>query len=179
MSAPPSNTVGWLALIWGFGGVLALLGRGLGRLIPVAAEALTSNLTAGHWAFLAVWLLFMGYTEGYRGFHQRFAPRVASRALWLAHHPRPLHLLLAPFFCTGLFHANRRRLITSWSLVIGIPLLVIVVRALPSPWRGLVDAGVVLGLGWGWASTLIYSVLGAIRGLDYDPQLPAAAAIAE
>jgi hypothetical protein len=91
----------------------------------------------------------MAYFEGYRGFQRGFSPRVVVRALHLALHPRPLHVLLAPLFCMGLIHASRRRLLSSWILLVSIVAIVLLVRVLPQPYRGLVDAGVVVGLAWG------------------------------
>jgi hypothetical protein len=82
---------------------------------------------------------------------------VVARALHLARHPRPLHLLLAPFYCMGLVHASRRRLVTSWVLVVTIASMVVAVRFLPQPWRGMVDAGVVVGLGWGLVAILVFA----------------------
>ena len=52
----------------------------------------------------------------------------------------------------GLFHAPRRVLIVSRSMVVGIVLLVVTVRQLAQPWRGIIDAGVVVGLGLGLVS---------------------------
>ena len=60
--------------------------------------------------------------------------------------------MLAPFTCMGLLHATKKRRIVSWSLLTGIVLLVVLVRQLPSPWRGIIDLGVVLGLSTGLAS---------------------------
>ncbi len=162
-----------LAITWGLGGVLLLLGSALYRLTPLAVEALAMPLSAVHWAFLAVWLPFMAYSEGYRGFQLRFSPRVVARAWHLSRAPKPLHLLLGPLFCMGYFHASRRRKIASWALTLGIFGLVAAVRLLPQPWRGLVDLGVVLGLGWGVLAIGVYA-LRAVRdgGIAVDPQLP-------
>lgn len=46
-------------------------------------------------------------------------------------------------------HATKKRLIVSWSLTVGLSLLVGLVKRLPYPWRNIVDAGVVVGLTWG------------------------------
>jgi hypothetical protein len=46
----------------------------------------------------------------------------------------------------GYFHAPKRRRVTSLSVTAGIIVLIILVRLLPQPWRGMVDAGVVVGL---------------------------------
>ncbi len=49
----------------------------------------------------------------------------------------------------ALFHASRKRLIIAWLVYAGIVAIVIAVRQLSQPWRGIVDAGVVVGLSWG------------------------------
>ena len=103
-----------------------------------------------------MWVAFNAYSEGYRGFHRNFSPRVIARAQHLHAHPRALHVALAPLYCMGLVHATRRRLITSWSLTLGIVAIVVAVRQLAQPWRGIVDAGVVVGLAIGVLSILFY-----------------------
>lgn len=160
------GVVGQLAATWGLLGAAALLARAILRLAPVAWEAVT-RFEPGvlGWSLAVPWLLFLGYFEGYRGFQQGFSPRVALRAAHLARRPRPLHVLLAPLFCMGLIHASRRRWVTGWSLVLGIVGLVWGVRHLAQPWRGLVDAGVVLGLTWGLVALLTFGV----RALMGDP----------
>jgi hypothetical protein len=139
---------------WGVLGVVAMLGSGVARLIPHAAEALASPLGAVGWAGAAGIVAFMVYVEGYRGFHLRFSPRVVARARWIAADPRPLRVLLAPVLCMGLLVATRRRLVASWALTAMILFFIVAVRALPHPWRGLVDLGVVFGLSIGCLSML-------------------------
>jgi uncharacterized membrane protein HdeD (DUF308 family) len=78
---------------------------------------------------------------------------------------------LAPLFCMGFFHGSRARLARSWLLTLGIVALVLGIRAMPQPWRGLIDAGVVVGLSWGSVSILVHAVR-ASRGQLVDPQLP-------
>lgn len=154
---------GLLAFGWGVLGVLVLLGQAVVRLAPQASEAFSMELGVTHWVLLAAWLPFMAYAEGWRGFHQRFSPRVVARAVKLAAKPTALRLLLAPAYCMSLLDAPRRRMIVSWTLVIGIVGLVLVVRQLGQPWRGLIDAGVVVGLGIG-AASIAYHALRALRG---------------
>lgn len=158
------GVLGVLAGAWGLVGAATLLARAILRLAPVAWEAVT-RFQPGvlGWSLAVPWLLFLAYFEGYRGFQRGFAPRVAVRAVHLARRPRPLHVLLAPLFCMGLIHASRRRLVTGWSLVTGVVALVWGVRHLAQPWRGLVDAGVVLGLTWGLVAVLAFGVR-ALRG---------------
>jgi hypothetical protein len=55
----------------------------------------------------------------------------------------------------GLFHATRKRKITSLSVSLGVAGIVAAVKRLPYPWRNVVDAGVVVGLSWGSLSILV------------------------
>ena len=143
---------------WAIGGTLLLLVQALYKLWPMAAEALELGLEPIHWVCVPLWMGFMAYTEGYRGFWQRFSPRAAVRAEWLARHPTPLLVLLAPLMAMGMVHANRRRLIGSWLLLAGIVLIVVIVRQLPQPWRGVVDSGVLVGLSIGSLSVLWFAI---------------------
>lgn len=146
---------GLLAAGWGVLAISAMLLQALLRLIPLAWEPLRDGqLTVLQGALYAAWVIFTAYSEGYRGFQKSFSPSCAARAVELSRRPTLLRALLAPAYLMSLFAAPRRRMISSWLLVIGITLLVILVRALPQPWRGIVDGGVVVGLGWGLLSLL-------------------------
>jgi hypothetical protein len=148
--------------LWGIAGVLALLGNAIYRLTPYALELVELPLDAVELVALAGWLGFMAYAEGYRGFHRKFSPRVVARARTLTGAPWH-HVVLAPVYCMGLFHATRKRMIVSWTVTLAIVALVIVVRRVQQPWRGIVDAGVVVGLGIGVVS-IIYYALRALAG---------------
>ena len=115
----------------------------------------------------------MAWSEGYRGFQQSFSPRLVARAKYLIAHPRPANVLLAPLFCMGYFRTTRRRLISVYALTVFIVLLIIAVRWLPQPWRGIVDAGVVVGLTWGLISMGAFT-LKALAAADYPyaPEVP-------
>jgi hypothetical protein len=144
---------GKLAAIWGVGGVVALLVQAIHRLVPFALEPLEDGtMTPPQWACYVGFAAFNAYAEGYRGFQRSFSPRVVARAFHLARHPRPLSVALAPVYCMAMFHARRRRLIAAWLLLALIVLVVIGVRHLSQPWRGIIDAGVVIGLAWGTLS---------------------------
>lgn len=157
MASPrPLSWAGKLIALWGIAGVLALLGQAIVRLAPLALEPLRDHsMSTPQWGLYAAWTLFNAYAEGYRGFQKAFAPRVVARAVHLGHHPRPLHVLLAPMFCMAMFHAKKKNLILAWGLLTGIILLVTAVRMLPQPWRGIVDGGVVVGLLWGVVSIVV------------------------
>ncbi|MCA9655645.1 MAG: hypothetical protein H6712_00370 [Myxococcales bacterium] len=160
-------------MLWGVAGVVALLVQPLLRLTPMALEAIQSDLSGLQWTVLAAWLVVNAHAEGYRGFHRRFSPRVVARAQVIARSPRPLWVVLAPLFCMSLFHASRRGLWVARILVLAIVLLVMGVRQLSQPWRGIVDAGVVLGLTIGTVSLLYYFVAALLgRVPPVPPDLP-------
>ncbi len=135
-----------LGFAWGIGGIVLLLLYAVVRLGPMALELSALELQQIHWFALAVSVLYMAYAEGYKGFFLAFAPRVIARATYLQANPRPLHILLAPVFCMGYIYATRKRKLLSFGLTGMIVCFVLLVRLLPQPWRGIVDAGVVTGL---------------------------------
>ncbi len=164
---------GKLGAIWGIAGVFLLLGSAVYRLAPLALAPLSTDLGWYHWLALAASVLFMAHAEGYRGFQQHFSPRVAARAKYLRDHPLPFFVALAPFFCMGYFHATRRRQIVSLSLTAGIVVLVLVVRQVPQPWRGIIDAGVVTGLVWGLVSLAWFTIRAfTVESFGYSPEVP-------
>jgi hypothetical protein len=164
---------GTVGAVWGIAGLSLLFCSALFRLFPYARELSNMTLSISHWAALGASLLFMGYMEGYKGFQCRFSPRAAARALYLKDHPTPLRILLAPLFCMGFFHAPRRRRIAAYSLTTMIIILIILIRHFPQPWRGIVDAGVLLGLGWG-VITVWYFAFRAFFGNSFSvsPETP-------
>ncbi len=165
--------MGMLGALWGIGGIVLLLLAAIVRLTPIAFEALSNPMHWGHWLSLLLVVAFMAQAEGYRGFQKAFSPRAAARARFLQQNPQVLHVALAPFFCMGYFHATRKRQISSICLTCGIVLLILGVRLLPQPWRGIIDAGVVVGLAWGLVSLLIFAVKALGPGpFPYSPETP-------
>ncbi len=149
---------------WGLAGVTVLLGQAIWRLTPLALEPLRPGAMNGLQAALYVgWVGVAAYAEGYRAFQRGFSPRVVARAVYLAGHPHPLRVLLAPAFCMSLFHANRRGLRVAWGVLAMVIGLVIIVHHAPQPWRGIVDGGVVVGLVWGQLA-IVYFAVRALAG---------------
>lgn len=136
---------------------MLLLGFAIFRLAPMAISLQDYPLSLLHWAALVFVVLYMAYAEGYKGFHLAFAPRVVARASYLAENPNLLHLLFAPLFCMCYFHTTRKRQLISIGLTGMILCFVIIARQLPSPWRGILDAGVVVGLCLGITSILYFT----------------------
>ena len=165
--------LGRIGAVWGLAGVLAILIVAIVRLGGIAIEAFAYPFDWWHWVLLVANTLFMAHSEGYKGFQVNYSPRVVARAMSLARHPHPLRVALAPLFCMGYFHASRRRLLTTYALTIGIIVLIIVFHQLNQPLRGILDAGVVVGLSWGTAS-IVALVIHVVRGrpFDYSADLP-------
>lgn len=161
------NLIGKAGALWGAAGVLGLLVFAVVRLAPKVSVAFDHGLDSTQWIVLVTWALFMAYTEGYRGFQLRFSPRTAARARYLRDKPNLLRSLLAPLFAMGFFHANRRTKIVAFGLTTMIVVLVVAIQQLDQPWRGIIDAGVVLGLSWGIAS-LVASLTAALGRPEYD-----------
>lgn len=169
----------YLGLAWGLGGVMALLAFAIYRLAPLAFELADLRLNLLHWAALIFSVVYMSYAEGYKGFHLGFAPRVVVRAQYLGRDPRPGFVLLAPLFCMGFVHATPRRKLATIGLTAMIICFIVIVRLLPQPWRGILDAGVVAGLSIGICSILYFMALAwlARQSIDVSADTPEAARI--
>ncbi|MEE4298296.1 MAG: hypothetical protein V2J24_02540 [Pseudomonadales bacterium] len=160
--SPIRSPFGTAALIWGVGGFSALLLFAVWRLAPLALASTDYAWNLLHWGAFAVNLVIMGWFEGYRGFQQSYSPRLAARAHHLRQHATLRQALLAPLVCMGFLDAPRRRLVGAWALTCAIVVVVLLYRLLPQPWRGILDAGVVVGLLWGTLASL-YLVRSALR----------------
>jgi hypothetical protein len=168
-----NSMAGTIGAFWGIMGVFLLIGGAVYRLIPLALAAFYSPFRWYHWLAWTASVLIMAHAEGYSGFQLHFSPRVAARALYLREHPKTLHIIFAPLFCMGYFHATRRRQAVSLSLTAGIIGLVLAIRRVPQPWRGIIDAGVVVGLAWGFVSLLWFAARAFTgRGCDHSPEVP-------
>ncbi len=165
--------IGRMGAIWGIFGLSLLFGSALYRLYPYAQELCGRDFGRIHWLALVASLVVMGYAEGYKGFHLKFSPRVAARALYLKQNPTWVRVVFAPLFCVGFFHATRKRKIVSYCLTLMIVGLVVWVRSLTQPWRGIVDVGVLLGLGWGLVSIWLFTFQAFFgKGFKVSPETP-------
>lgn len=164
-STRPTLSWGGLAIAtWGVVGILLLLGQALWRLTPLAIEPVARGMMSPlHWSLYLSWAALNAYMEGYRGFQLSFSPMVAERAISLGQRPTPLFAILAPFYCMALFAAPRRRMLVSWFIIFAVLGLILLIRQLSQPWRGIVDVGVVVGLTWG-ALSILYCYIQALRG---------------
>ncbi|MEM0897300.1 MAG: hypothetical protein AAGJ79_10470 [Verrucomicrobiota bacterium] len=163
-SSQSHQLIGILGALWAIVGIFLLLGNAIWRLSQRAVEAISSGLGTVEGGVLVAWLLFMAYTEGYKGFLKSFSPRTAARVHYLKASPSLLHSILAPIFAMGFFHADRRTKIVAYALTIGIIILILLIRFLPQPWRGIIDAGVVVGLSWGIISLAVFVIRAFANG---------------
>ena len=163
----------WLAAAWGVAGVAGILVFAIVRLTPHVITAVEGGMNVWEWGLMAASVGFMAWSEGYKGFQCRFSPRVAARALYLLLHPSFVRALLAPVFCIGYFHNRRRGLIGAWVGTLAIVVAVLLVQLLDQPWRGILDAGVVVGLTWG-VVTFLHMVWLTLREGRYQhsPETP-------
>ena len=163
-----------LGLTWCLSFICAILLFAIMRLFSVTMDAFNNfPFFWYHWVTLVVVVIFMAHSEGYRGFQQNFSPRVVARAKFLYSHPEPVLIFLAPIFLVGYIHINPTRQRNIVLLTVGILVLIFLIRFLPQPWRGIVDAGVVVGLTWGLVSLFICGIrsLGS-RPFNYPPEIP-------
>lgn len=154
-----AHWIGYFSLIWGIIGVIALLGFAIGRLLTISITAFGFSLSASHWLALAASVAFMAYAEGYRTFQKTWAPRVVGRAFELKTDWTITRVIFAPFYCMSFFDATRKRKLTAWITTVCIVALVVLMNRIDQPWRGLIDAGVVVGLSWGVAAVFFQTVL--------------------
>lgn len=151
------QTLGVLGVLWGLVGISLLLSSAVVRLLPKIHQGLSQHLGPLQMIVLFFWCAFMLVAEGYRGFQKQFAPRVAGRLVEILEHPKLIYIVLAPMYAMSYFAAPRRRIITSWCVTAGVILLILIVRQFSQPWRGIIDTGVVLGLGYGLVAIYVHS----------------------
>ena len=103
MTSETNNLAGRLSAVWAVAGFSWILLDAILRLGILAWRGLSDGLEPAQWTGLAVFIVFMAYSEGYRGFQKMFSPRTAARALYLFNYPSLWSGLLAPLFCMGFF----------------------------------------------------------------------------
>ena len=170
-SGPASRLLGAAAATWGAAGVSALLLFAMYRLSGMALAAFDYRWSLLHWTVFVVSSVFMAYSEGYRGFQLSFAPRTAARVRYLYSNPRFARALLAPFYCAGFFGIEPKKMRMIWIGSAAIVWAVLLVQLIPQPWRGIIDAGVVVGLSWGVLS--LWALLVRAFSTNPDPRLAA------
>jgi hypothetical protein len=74
----------------------------------------------------------------------------------------------------GYIYATRKRKIISIGLTLMIICFILIARILPQPWRGIIDAGVVVGLSIGIISIAYFIFLAILNPLaiEISAELP-------
>lgn len=145
--------------LWGVFQVISILANAIKRLIPIALQPFfQKDMQPIQWGMYAAWCVFMIYNEGYKAFQLKFSPLVVNRAFGISKNPSVLKYIFAGPYSMGLFGADRKRMIVSWSITAGVFSLVKLVKLLPYPYRSIVDSGVVAGLTYGTLSIVFLTV---------------------
>ena len=156
--------VGTAGGVWAVVGLIGLLGWAIFRLARISIAAFDHPFAWYHWAALLAIIPLMAWSEGVRGFQLRFSPRVAERSVSIRANPTLARVALAPLFAAGYFGGDRRERLGVYFGTLGILVLIFLVHRLAQPWRGILDAGVVVGLSWGTIATLALTVRAWQRG---------------
>lgn len=101
------------------------------------------------WAVLAALVLVFVWGEGVRALEQRWVPRMVARAAQLDGASRMVDRVLAPLYAMSLIGATRSSRLRAWGGLALVVTAVLAVRAMPEPWRGIIDLAVALALLWG------------------------------
>ncbi len=146
-----------MAQLWALTGFITILGYAVYRLAGHFIIAWDTPFAWYHWVLLIINTLFMAYSEGYKGFQKSYSIKFSNRLKELMQKPWWTKLL-APLFCMNYFDASKKNLLLAYILTIVIVLLIVIFNYIPQPWRGILDAGVIVGLSWGITATLILAL---------------------
>ena len=161
---PETRAPNWSAATFGLAVHAILLAEASYRLGERALQTIHQGLSLPEWALMLLSITAFGYGEGYRALHRRFFPHVIARAGELARREERgvRNFMIAPFYVVSLLQADNRALLRAWVGVVLIVSAVFIVRALPEPYRGIVDAGVAVALAIGLGS-LIFGFVAVVR----------------
>jgi len=148
-SPAPTDLPRRVAPLWAVAGVSALFAWAVWRLGWRGLLTIRAGLGELEWAMLVVLTVAFVYGEGYRALDRRWVPGLIERARALRFEHRSLVRLLAPLHGMALIAVSRGRLVRAWLGTLAIVSAVLMVRALPEPWRGIVDFSVAAALAWG------------------------------
>lgn len=154
-----------LVTAWALTGVALLFGYAVVRLGVRGVQTIMAGLEMGEWVALIVLTALFVWGEGIRALQRRYMPFVIERARRLPRERPGLHYVLAPLYAMALVGARPGLVVKAWAGTAAIAGAVVLVAALPPPWRGIVDFAVAAALTWG---------LGALlrQGFAVDPSAP-------
>ena len=153
-----NRVLGWCAFVYGIAVFVVIIVGAIINLSSHVVQALQYDLSPMQWIVMVINVVLMAYYEGLKGFQRSYSPRLVARAKSLVNQRTLRQLLLAPAFCMGFFDAPHRRVIAAYLLTVVILAFVFIFRALPQPWRGVLDVGVIVGLSWGLTATFYFLI---------------------
>lgn len=148
MEAEPERRSGRLATMWALAGSAVVLTHAAVRLGAQGLDTVRNGLGSGEWLALVVLTTAFVYGEGVLALERRFIPHLVDRSRRLAGEGSAALRILGPLYAFSLVGAPARALVRAWAGVAAIVLAVVTVRALPDPWRGIVDLAVAAALAW-------------------------------
>ena len=147
------------AVVWAAAGIVALFIEAAWRLALRGIITVRAGLDPMEWALLVVLAAAFVWGEGVRALQRRWIPGVYRRIDALRDETSITYRALAPLYAMSLIGAPRSTLARAWLGVVLIVAAVFIVRALPEPWRGIIDVGVAAALTWGLIVLLYHSRL--------------------
>ena len=139
---------GWTVL-----GVAAILAWAVYRLGGRGLDVIQQGLDGFEWLVLVVLTTGFVYGEGVRSLDRKWVPSVVERARRLRE-KSVLLWILAPLYGLSLVGTERKELVRGWLGTSAIVAMVLLVRAFPAPWRGIIDFAVAAALSWGVVAIL-------------------------
>lgn len=155
MSEAGDGAGGRAASAWALLGVAALFVEAIVNLGRRGLDTVRTGLDSWEWLALLLLTAAFVYGEGVRALQRKWAPRVLARSLAVAGERSLALRLLAPLYALMLVGAPRATLVRAWLGITAIVAAVLVVRALPAPWRGIIDLAVAAALLWGLGALLL------------------------
>lgn len=149
-----SKPAGMATSAWALVGVSALFASAAYRLGERGLDVIRNGLGGWEWAALAGLTVVFVYGEGVLALDRKWVPGLMRRIRELRRERSLVLRLLAPLYGLSLIGAPRRKLVLSWLGTAAIVGAILLVRALPEPWRGIVDFAVAAALALGLVSIL-------------------------
>lgn len=143
-----------VASAWTVLGVAAVFAWAVYRLGRRGIDAVRAGLDGLEWTALVLLTVGFVYGEGIRALDQRWIPGLVERARRLRYEPGVLLRVLGPLYGLCLIGRDAGELVRGWLGTAGIVVAVLVIRAFPDPWRGIVDFAVAAALAWGLVAIL-------------------------
>ena len=147
-----NNLLGIIGYIWGFLGISYMILHGLSCMIPYVIELDFRLFKWYHMISFFGVIIILGYSEGYKGFQKSFSPRTANRLYNIFLKPTFFRVFFSPFISMGFIESSKKLKYISYGLLLMIVMFILLIGKLNDPWRGIIDAGVIVGLSWGLVS---------------------------